>query len=1657
MSQQIKIELLVDDKGTATISNFAGNATAALDRARVSAKGFADTWQGLSVGIASAITIFEKMSSVLRQASEYMQLGAMAQQAEDSFRRVAESAGVAADRLIANMTRASAGTVDNSDLMQRAVKGMMLGMTDEAMVKIAEMGRLGARVAGVSVSQAIEGITNAIATNIPRALKQYGLALGPEIAIITAAQKAGVEGINLLTVAQINYDIQLAKHGLLQANNSEQAQKFHAQLNDLKETIGIALMSALQALFGGLQRIGSQFQWVSGQTYAFVASAAAAAAWAARKIGFAERANEIQAYADSVQKNAERILQYSRDLNAKGLDNMRGPGGGDSAAVAQLQATIKGLEKQKEALLKSIKDQTDAAIAGRKESIAPQKSTLDMMKALDAAYFKEKADKIKNTVELMKASYVNELTINEYVYGEKDRTIAESYERGRALAKLEAEARTKADRDKLKDNLFIADREKALDAKRQQESKDLADERIVNAKRIVEANLKGAAEMAAYDQKQVSDTIARERSAGGTRISVTADVWEKIGLIQAMTGEKITASQIGDIDNIINALTGEYQALSDFYSQIAGMEEKYRQNKLEWIERERQLKAFLYKDEVAAAMWAAQEKIKFERTLFDAKAQLMERGLGDMSSMFASLSGMYDKSSSGYARMQEAAQAMIVLQKAVAVVNAVSAVAASAAAPWPAGFVSMAAMAASMGSLLGSIGVSFGGGGSSAPTAKIGQLGGDTTVLGGAYGQGSKSIEDSFKLLEDTYSMEYTKLSDIYGEMRDLNGNITALSTSLVRSIATGQAWTAPARSTSLWAGMVAGGGGLDNAMNDLLRNVPILGSISNALITPLNNFSSWLSSNAFGGDLTLNAQGIRSLGNPNVGALLGGAKLPGQGYTTVTESGGWFGSDKDITTAGALDAQTNMLLTNVFKGMGQSLISVAKGLGQDTGAALAYGFKDFYINLNGLTGEQVTNKLNETFSAIADTAITSLFGEMLSQYQQLDEGLMQTAVRLITDKEVILRTLEDTGHSFTGTALDAIKLSESLIKLAGDLKTLTDAVAVYQDKFFTEAEKQTRLQESLASTLGNLNMVLPASRDGYRQLVEAQNLNTEAGQKGYVTLLNLADAADTFYENLESSFREALDGATTALDNYVSSVSSAADNARRLADEYKGITKSIEDAIREIRGGGVTQSKSTFDAAYSRAMAGDRESLSALPALAKDYLSDAMASSKSLIDYNRERGKILGALEDASKVGVIGEDVARYQAGVLDGVLGVLGEIKTELEKGSTADQTFIQNHMTELGIAFGLLTGYATQVDTLTGVIGNITYKLGPDGLWKSVDGLNTVIDPALIENLSKMTFQFGPGGLQGATSSATDWLSNGLVGGIQTNVDWLMNSFQPAIQTTSDKFYALQTAMGSFMSSLSNIPAPPVTPPYVPPVAPPVAPPVTPPASSMSGWDEAAYLAANPDVAGPGGILGGYYTSGLEHYLRTGQAEGRSATGTAFDEAAYLASNLDVAMAVYDGVYGSGLQHYLDAGAVEGRSPLGSSNAAFNEASYLASNPDVAAAVAAGTYMSGEQHWLWSGQAEGRPGFADGGDFAGGWRVVGERGPELEYTGPSRIVSNEKSKNLIDITPLLEEMRAVRAALKELQSSNSQVAKNTGSAASTLQTVTRGGRAVQTEAFV
>src|SRR5690606_38133421 len=68
-------------------------------------------------------------------------------------------------------------------------------------------------------------------------------------------------------------------------------------------------------------------------------------------------------------------------------------------------------------------------------------------------------------------------------------------------------------------------------------------------------------------------------------------------------------------------------------------------------------------------------------------------------------------------------------------------------------------------------------------------------------------------------------------------------------------------------------------------------------------------------------------------------------------------------------------------------------------------------------------------------------------------------------------------------------------------------------------------------------------------------------------------------------------------------------------------------------------------------------------------------------------------------------------------------------------------------------------------------------------------------------------------------------------------------------------------------------------------------------------------------------------------------------------------------------------------------------------------------------------------GVPQFAAGGSHSGGWRVVGEQGPELEYTGPPQVYSN--SQSLFDPAPIVDAVSRVEKRLAKIEQDNLRIA--------------------------
>jgi len=95
---------------------------------------------------------------------------------------------------------------------------------------------------------------------------------------------------------------------------------------------------------------------------------------------------------------------------------------------------------------------------------------------------------------------------------------------------------------------------------------------------------------------------------------------------------------------------------------------------------------------------------------------------------------------------------------------------------------------------------------------------------------------------------------------------------------------------------------------------------------------------------------------------------------------------------------------------------------------------------------------------------------------------------------------------------------------------------------------------------------------------------------------------------------------------------------------------------------------------------------------------------------------------------------------------------------------------------------------------------------------------------------------------------------------------------------------------------------------------------------------------------------------------------------------------------------------------------------------------------------------------PGYAAGGNFGGGLRLVGENGPELEVTGPSRIFDARTTAAMLNgggsDAAVVAELRAVRAELEMIKANTQSSALNGAKLARIVDRVTEGGSAMLTK---
>ena len=246
-------------------------------------------------------------------------------------------------------------------------------------------------------------------------------------------------------------------------------------------------------------------------------------------------------------------------------------------------------------------------------------------------------------------------------------------------------------------------------------------------------------------------------------------------------------------------------------------------------------------------------------------------------------------------------------------------------------------------------------------------------------------------------------------------------------------------------------------------------------------------------------------------GTISGGGDFSGGVTTNILEKGGLFRSDKRSSTT---DAITGDLDKSLDAGAAK-LVELAKKYGDALGLPV-----DQLANVSTAIKVQVTDDLTKNTEAVTAAlqqfadSLLGAFADEVEPFRQAGETVAQVIERVGGNLLQINSVLEQLGLSALATSVDGGKAALALSDLFGGAGNFAQVAANYYQKFYNEAERADAATAQITETLSKFGLELPKSRDGFRALVDAQDLTTASGREAFAALLGVADAFDALQQS---------------------------------------------------------------------------------------------------------------------------------------------------------------------------------------------------------------------------------------------------------------------------------------------------------------------------------------------------------------------------------------------------------------------------------------------------------------------------------------------------------------------------------------------------------------
>ncbi|RTR01936.1 hypothetical protein [Halomonas nitroreducens] len=194
-------------------------------------------------------------------------------------------------------------------------------------------------------------------------------------------------------------------------------------------------------------------------------------------------------------------------------------------------------------------------------------------------------------------------------------------------------------------------------------------------------------------------------------------------------------------------------------------------------------------------------------------------------------------------------------------------------------------------------------------------------------------------------------------------------------------------------------------------------------------------------------------------------------------------------------------------------------------------------------------------------SSLDGTYGDFVASLEGGVEAIVAQAVPARQALVLLADGVDALNLRFREGSVASYRAAGHLAELMGGVEALAGAQQSYYQAFVGEAERRANLEADLGDAFAELNLEMPDTAAQFRDLVEAQNLMTEAGREQYAALLKLAPSMSEYLTAMEQQHAQM----RGFIDSLLLSDQSTLDPGERLRESQAQYAQ-LRDEVRQLR-----------------------------------------------------------------------------------------------------------------------------------------------------------------------------------------------------------------------------------------------------------------------------------------------------------------------------------------------------------------------------------------------------------------------------------------------------------------------------------------------------------